>query len=73
MGRKRGVPGLSFSLQRAFGLSAVKRQAAKNVGMPISRPARQRRAGAAVGCCVAVAAPALGLVLLGLHLAGVIA
>lgn len=58
---KRGVPGLSFSLSRAFGLSKIKRDASRNVGVPLNRAGRQRKAGAAVGCCVVLTAPLAGL------------
>lgn len=59
MGRKRGIPGLSFSWKRAMGLSAAKGRLSRQLGIPLSRQGRQRKVGAALGCC----APFLGIVL----------
>ena len=53
MARKRkGVPGLSFSWKRATGLSAAKAKLSRQIGVPLTRAGRQRKAGKAIGCCV---------------------
>lgn len=57
MTRRRLPPGVSFSLSRAIGLTKVKRQASSELGVPLSRQARQRRLGASLGCCVMMASP----------------
>lgn len=59
MGRRKGIPGLSFSWKRATGLSAAKGKLSRQLGVPLTRQGRQRKAGAATGCC----APAIVLVL----------
>lgn len=60
--RRNGLPpGFSFSLSRAVGLSDAKRKASRDIGIPLTRTGRQRKAGAAVGCCVALAMPLAGL------------
>lgn len=60
-------PGFSFSLSRATGLTAAKRKFAKGAQVPISRPGRQRKMGAAVGCAVTLM-PFIGLISLTLKL-----
>lgn len=65
--KRRMPPGLSFSLSRASGLTAAKRKFAKGAEVPFSRPGRQRKAGAAIGCAVALI-PILGLTGLSLRL-----
>ena len=50
-------PGISFSLKRATGLAKVKRQLSRDLDVPLSRPARQRKLGASLGCCVMLALP----------------
>lgn len=59
MGRRKGIPGLSFSWKRATGLSAAKGRLSRQLGIPLTKQGRQRKAGAATGCC----APAIMLVL----------
>lgn len=59
MGRRKGIPGLSFSWKRATGLSAAKGKLSRQLGVPLTKLGRQRKAGAATGCC----APAIVLVL----------
>jgi hypothetical protein len=54
-------PGLSFSLSRASGLTAARRKFAKGTEVPLSRPGRQRKMGAAIGCAVALI-PIVGIV-----------
>ena len=61
MKRRRLPPGVSFSASRAMGLTKVKRQLTDKTGVPLSRGGRQRKLGAAMGCCVVLAAPLAGL------------
>ena len=62
MGRRRSViPVLSFSWKRAIGLSAAKARISRQIGIPRTRNGRQRKAGAALGCCIILAIPKLGL------------
>ncbi|MCI1930788.1 MAG: hypothetical protein LKJ13_03720 [Clostridia bacterium] len=52
MARKRktntGIPGLSFSLNRALGITDAKRKFAKATGIPTTKAGRQRKLGAMV-------------------------
>jgi endonuclease YncB( thermonuclease family) len=52
MGRRRGIPGLSFSWKRALGITRVKQRISRQTGIPLTRAGRQRKAGQLVGCCV---------------------
>ncbi len=53
MGRKgSGIPGLSFSWRRALGISQAQARLSRQIGIPLSRSGRQRRAGKMAGCCV---------------------
>jgi hypothetical protein len=67
MGRKKGIPGLSFSWKRASGLSSLKGKVSREIGIPLTKGGRQRKVGKAVGCLVPIAilglAPALSYVL----------
>src|SRR5690606_41383525 len=55
MGRKKGIPGLSFSWKRATGLSAAKSKISRQTGIPLTRAGRQRKLGKVMGCCVPAA------------------
>ncbi|KAB2966086.1 MAG: hypothetical protein F9K16_00260 [Thermoanaerobaculia bacterium] len=55
MGRKKGIPGLSFSWKRASGLSSAKGKLSRELGVPLSRSGRQRKLGREMGCCVLAA------------------
>lgn len=55
MGRKKGIPGLSFSWKRAVGISGAKSKLSRKLGVPITRSGRQRKMGRAMGCCVPAA------------------
>ena len=57
MAKRRPPSGLSFSLSRAVGLSKAKSQASRDLDVPLSRQARQRKLGASLGCCVMLALP----------------
>jgi hypothetical protein len=59
MGRRKGIPGLSFSWKRALGISAAKGKLARELGIPLTRQGRQRKVGKAMGCC----APFVAMVL----------
>ena len=70
MSKRRGIPGLSFSWKRALGISAAKGRLARQIGIPLTRSGRQRKAGAAFGCCITLGT--LGIGILGVALLGVI-
>jgi hypothetical protein len=55
MGRKKGIPGVSFSWKRAIGLSSAKARLSRRLGIPLTRAGRQRKMGQAMGCCVPAA------------------
>ena len=42
------IPGLSFSLKRAIGISAVKQKIAKSVGIPTTKYGVERKIGGAI-------------------------
>lgn len=42
------IPGLSFSLKRAVGISAMKQKVARATGIPTTRAGLERKIGAAV-------------------------
>ena len=42
------IPGLSFSLKRAVGISAFKQKVAGKTGIPITRQGLERKIGAAI-------------------------
>ena len=48
-GSNTGIPGLSFSLSRATGVTAAKRKIAKATGIPTSKAGRQRKLGKMLG------------------------
>lgn len=57
--RQRGIPGLSFSWKRALGLSAAKGRLSRTLGIPLTRYGRQRKMGAALGCCIVLCVPVI--------------
>ncbi len=42
------IPGLSFSLKRALGVSAVKQKIAKKTGVPLTKQGLERKIGGAI-------------------------
>jgi hypothetical protein len=42
------IPGISFSLKRALGISAVKQKVAKSIGIPTTRQGVERKIGGAI-------------------------
>lgn len=42
------IPGLSFSLKRAIGISGVKQKIAKATGIPTTRQGMERKIGGAI-------------------------
>jgi len=42
------IPGLSFSLKRAVGISAVKQKVARATGLPTTRQGVERKVGKAI-------------------------
>lgn len=56
MARKnRGIPGVSFSLNRALGISAAKGKLSRQIGIPLTKSGRQRKMGRSLGCCIMLA------------------
>ena len=53
-GTNTGIPGLSFSAKRAFGVTKAKRKIAKATGIPTTKSGRQRKLGRMItgGCCL---------------------
>ena len=60
MARRRKKFGFSFSWKRASGLSAAQGKLSRQLGIPLSRSGRQRKAGKMIGCAV-LAVPLFGL------------
>jgi hypothetical protein len=56
MARRRGfkIPGLSFSLNRALGITRMKQRFARSTGIPTTKAGMERKIGRAVtrGCCL---------------------
>ena len=44
-GTNTGIPGLSFSAKRAFGVTKAKRKIARATGIPTTKSGRQRKVG----------------------------
>lgn len=42
------IPGLSFSLKRAIGISGLKTQVARKVGVPTTKQGLERKIGGAI-------------------------
>lgn len=42
------IPGLSFSLKRALGISAVKQKIARKTGIPLTKQGLERKIGGAI-------------------------
>ena len=42
------IPGLTFSLKRAVGITAVKQKIAKKTGVPLTKQGLQRKIGGAI-------------------------
>jgi hypothetical protein len=47
-----------FSWKRLLGISQAKARLSRKIGIPLTRSGRQRKFGAAMGCCI----PVLGLI-----------
>ncbi|MDW7658024.1 MAG: hypothetical protein SCM11_12715 [Bacillota bacterium] len=52
MGRRIKIPGLSFSMNRAFGVTAAKRRIAKSTGIPTSKQGRRAKVARVSGCLI---------------------
>ena len=46
------IPGLTFSLKRALGISKVKQQIAKTTGIPTTKQGLERKVGGTLIKCV---------------------
>jgi len=49
MAKKASIPGLSFSLKRATGVSSVKQKIAKATGIPTTKSGRRNKLGRLLG------------------------
>jgi hypothetical protein len=50
MARKKSlIPGVSFSMKRALGITSAKRKIAKATGIPTTKAGRQRKLGKLLG------------------------
>jgi hypothetical protein len=58
MGRRKkgGIPGVSFSLNRALGITQAKQKISRQIGIPLTKQGRQRKAGAIMGFSIFLAA-----------------
>ena len=56
-GSNTGIPGLSFSMRRALGISQAQAKLSRQIGIPLSRSGRQRKVGRSLGCCWVLLAP----------------
>jgi hypothetical protein len=53
MSRKKSsfrIPGVSFSMNRALGITQAKQRFARATGIPTTRSGRQRKMGSMMGC-----------------------
>jgi hypothetical protein len=46
--KKMKIPGLSFSLKRALGLSALKQKVSKATGIPLTKQGLERKIGGTI-------------------------
>lgn len=60
--KKGGIPGLSFSMKRATGITSAKNKIARKTGIPTTKSGRQRKLGAAMGGCVVYMIAAIAIV-----------
>ena len=49
MSKKIKIPGFSFSVKRATGISSIKQKISKKTGVPLSKAGRQRKIGKLLG------------------------
>lgn len=49
MAKKIRIPGISFSLKRATGISEIKRTISKTTGIPTTKSGRQKKLGKILG------------------------
>jgi hypothetical protein len=49
MAKKSGIPGLSFSWKRALGITKMKQNVSKSIGVPLSKRGRQQKFGKWIG------------------------
>ena len=48
-GTNTGIPGLSFSMNKALGITDVKRKITKATGIPTTKAGRQKKVGKILG------------------------
>lgn len=49
MAKKKGIPGVSFSMNRALGITQAKRKVSKATGIPTTKAGRQQKIGKLFG------------------------
>lgn len=49
MAKKSGIPGFSFSLKRALGVTSAKQKIAKAIGIPTTKNGRRNKIGKMLG------------------------
>lgn len=49
MAKKSPIPGLTFSMKRATGVTKVKREISKATGIPTTKSGRQKKVGKILG------------------------
>jgi hypothetical protein len=47
--KKKSIPGVSFSMKRALGVTSAKRKIAKVTGIPTTKSGRQKKIGKILG------------------------
>lgn len=48
MKKKSGIPGLSFSLKRALGITQLKQKVSRETGIPLTRGGIERKIGSTI-------------------------
>ena len=48
MKKKSGIPGLSFSLKRALGITQLKQKVCRETGIPLTRGGIERKIGSTI-------------------------
>ena len=64
--------GFSFSWKRALGISAAKGKLSRQLGVPLTRSGRQRKAGRQLGCVVLLALSLGSVVFTSIAVAGIV-
>jgi len=54
MSKKYKIPGVTFSLNRALGITKAKRNISRKTGIPLSKSGRRVKAGRMIGCIIPI-------------------